>query len=32
LGFEQTAADIIGLHLDPPQRASVFTPDEKLAN
>ncbi len=29
--FEQKAADIIGLYLDPPQHAAVFCVDEKTA-
>src|SRR5580698_5368314 len=29
--FEAKAADIIGLYLDPPQRAAVFCVDEKSA-
>jgi transposase len=29
--FEQKAADIIGLYLDPPQHAAVFAVDEKTA-
>jgi hypothetical protein len=27
--FEAKAADIIGLHLDPPARAAMFCVDEK---
>ena len=30
-GFEAKAADIIGLHLEPPQHAAVFCVDEKSA-
>jgi transposase len=29
--FEQKAADVIGLYLNPPQRAAVFAADEKTA-
>jgi transposase len=29
--FEEKAADIIGLYMDPPQRAAVFCVDEKTA-
>jgi len=29
--FEETAADIIGLYMDPPQHAAVFCVDEKTA-
>ena len=29
--FEQKAADIIGLYLNPPQHAAVFCVDEKTA-
>ena len=29
--FEQKAADIIGLYIDPPQHAAVFCVDEKTA-
>jgi hypothetical protein len=29
--FEEKAADIIGLYLDPPQHAAVFCVDEKTA-
>jgi hypothetical protein len=29
--FEEKAADIIGLYLDPPQHAAVFCVDEKSA-
>jgi transposase len=29
--FEQKAADVIGLHVNPPQRAAVFCVDEKTA-
>jgi hypothetical protein len=29
--FEEKAADIIGLYMNPPQRADVFCVDEKTA-
>jgi hypothetical protein len=29
--FEQKAADVIGLSLNPPQHAAVFAPDEETA-
>ena len=29
--FEETAADIIGLYMNPPQHAAVFCVDEKSA-
>jgi hypothetical protein len=29
--FEEKAADIIGLYMNPPQHAAVFSVDEKMA-